>query len=90
MRVIKNYMRTNSTQKRINNTILLCVHKDRNDRLDILTVTTKCIDNSDHRKQVFGAFSTFEFEIKLWQKKLKNSNKLSFISHNDLLNILNF
>ena len=33
MRVIKNYMRTNSSQQRLNNTMLLYVHKDRTDRL---------------------------------------------------------
>ena len=36
MRVIKNYLRTNSSQDRLNHTMLLYVHKDLTDKLDIL------------------------------------------------------
>ena len=72
MRVIINYMRTNDTQNRLNNRILLYVHNDRTGRLDILKVATKCIDNSDCRKKVVRAFSPLDLETKLWQQNLKN------------------
>ena len=83
-------MRTNSTQKRLNITILFYVHKNM---ADILTVATKCIDNSDHRKQDFGAFSPLNLETALWQQNIKsNTNRFSLIIHYDLglLSVLNF
>ena len=36
IRVIKNYLRTNSSQDRLNHTMLLYDHKDLTDKLDIL------------------------------------------------------
>ena len=71
MRVIKNYMRTNSTQQRLNNTMLLYINKDRTDRLDILTVATKFVNNSAYRKQVFGTFSPLDIETTLVSSKSK-------------------
>ena len=62
--VIKNFMGSNSTQKRLNIPILLYVHKNMP---DILTVATKCFDNSDHRKPNFGAFSPLNLETAVWQ-----------------------
>ena len=57
MRVIKNYMRTNTTLERLNHTMLLYVHKDRTDRLDVLDVARQFVQKSVHRGHIFGRFS---------------------------------
>ena len=75
VRVIKNVMRTNSTQKRLNITILLYVHKNM---ADILKLATKCIDNSDNRKQDVGAFSSLNLETTPWQQNIKQHKQSKF------------
>ena len=58
--------------------ILFYVHKDRADRFDILTVATKCVENSDNKKLDFGAFSPLDLETTLWQQNLKRHKQMKF------------
>ena len=57
MRVIKNYLRIAASQNRLNQTMLLFVHKDLTDKLDILKVAQQFVHKSDHRRDLFGKFS---------------------------------
>ena len=60
MRVIKNYLRTNSSQDILNHTMFLYVQKDLTDKLDILEIAKQFVDKSVHRKQIFGNFSPLD------------------------------
>ena len=60
MRVIKNYLRTNASQNRLNHTMLLFVHKDLTDKLDVLKVAQQFVDKCGRRQDIFGKFSPLD------------------------------
>ena len=43
------------TQQRLNNLMVLHVHKSHTDDLDLVAVANDFIDGSDHRKSFFGS-----------------------------------
>ena len=54
VRRIKTYLRSRMSQKRLNNLMLLHVHKSETDDLDLIDVANDFIAHSEHRKQFFG------------------------------------
>ena len=56
LRRIKTYMRTTMTQERLNNLMLLHVHQEYLDELDLLAVAEECVAGSKHRLTLFGHF----------------------------------
>ena len=57
MRRLKTYLRTNMSKSRLNNLMMLHVHKNRTDSLDLLLVANRFAD-TPHRQEVFGKFTT--------------------------------
>ena len=55
VRRIKSYLRSTMSQQRLNHLMLLHVHKDRTDGLDLVDVANDFIVGSEHRKNLFGA-----------------------------------
>ena len=55
VRRIKSYLRSTMSQQRLNHLMLLHVHKDRTDGLDLVDVANDFIFGSEHRKNLFGA-----------------------------------
>ena len=55
VRRIKTYLRSTMTQQRLNNLMVLHVHKSHTDDLDLVAVANDFIDGSDHRKSFFGS-----------------------------------
>ena len=53
VRRIKTYLRSRMSQKRLNNLMLLHVHKSETDDLDLIDVANDFIAHSEHRKQFF-------------------------------------
>ena len=53
---VKSYLRSTMSQQRLNNLMLLHVHKDLTDSLDVLGVANEFVGESEHRLQVFGKF----------------------------------
>ena len=45
------------TQERLNNLLLLHVHKDRTDELNLIEIAQSFVDVNDRRKLFFGTFS---------------------------------
>ena len=43
-------------QERLNNLMLLYIHKERTDDLDLKDVATEFISGSEHRLSIFGKF----------------------------------
>lgn len=54
VRRIKSYLRSTMSQQRLNHLMLLHVHKDRTDGLDLVDVANDFLFGSEHRKNLFG------------------------------------
>ena len=50
------YLRTNMGPNRLNNTMVLHVHKERLDQLSLIDIA----NGSDHRKTIFGSLDTVD------------------------------
>ena len=56
MRRAKSYLQSTIGQQRLNNIIVLRVHKKRTNKLDLITVANKFVDGSEIRLARFGCF----------------------------------
>lgn len=56
LRRVKTYLRNTMSQQRMNNLMLLHVHKDITDGLDLKSVANDFVADSDHRLSMFGSF----------------------------------
>ena len=54
LRRLKTYLRNSMTQQRLNNLMVLHVHKDLTDRLDLASIVNEFIGESEHRTKFFG------------------------------------
>ena len=54
LRRVKTYLRSTMCQQRLNHLMILHIHKDHTDGLNLVDVANDFIAGSDHRKQVFG------------------------------------
>ena len=54
------YLRTNMGPNRLNNTMVLHVHKEQLDQLSLIDIANDFVKGSDHRKTVFGSFDTVD------------------------------
>ena len=54
------YLQTNMGPNRLNNTMVLHVHKERLDQLSLIEIANDFVKGSDHRKTVFGSFDTVD------------------------------
>lgn len=61
MRRAKNYLQSTMNQVRLNHIMLLHVHKDRTDALDLIEIANQFVDGSDHRMTIFGTFKDTDF-----------------------------
>ena len=52
LRRVKTYLRSTMTQERLNNCMILSVHKEETDQLELLDIA-KDFAFSDHRKDIF-------------------------------------
>ena len=56
LRRLKNYLRTTMTQKRLNHVVLLHIHKQHTDVIDLDDVMRQFIGVNTHRLEYFGTF----------------------------------
>lgn len=56
LRRIKSYLRSTMTQTRLNNVMVLHVHKNRTDELCLTTIGNEFVKGSSHRETLFGKF----------------------------------
>ena len=54
MRRLYTYLRTNMGSSRLNNAMVLHIHKDRKDKLQLVDVANDFVFESNHRKTLFG------------------------------------
>ncbi len=56
LRRVKNYLRTTMLQQRLNNLLVLHVHQECTDNLDLRSIATEFIGDSEHRLRIYGKF----------------------------------
>ena len=54
VRCIETYLRSTMSQQRVNNIMLLNVHKDLTDGLDLPTIARQFVDANERRRHFFG------------------------------------
>ena len=54
---VKSYLRTTMTQLRLNNLMILNVHREALDAMDLEEIENKFTSIKDSRKQIFARFS---------------------------------
>ena len=64
MRRLYTYLRTNMGSSRLNNAMVLHIHKDRLDKLSMVDVANDFVFESDHRKTLFGRFDDVDLRRK--------------------------
>ena len=58
MRRIKSYLRSTMGQERLNHLMLLHLHKEKLDKLDLVFIANEFVSGSEHRLSFFGKFDT--------------------------------
>ena len=57
LRRLKTYLRATMTQQRLNSTMLLYIHKDITDNLDLVNIANDFTFQSQHRRNILGTFT---------------------------------
>ena len=57
LRRLLTYMRSTMTEKRLNNCLLIHVHKDVTEQLDLVQIAKEFVSANDERRTFFGAYS---------------------------------
>ena len=57
LRRLKNYLRTTMTQKRLNHLIVMHIHKERTDQLDLSSIAKEFVSVNERRKSYFGSWA---------------------------------
>ena len=64
MRRLYTYCRTNMSQNRLNHTMVLHVHKEKIDALNMISVANEFVQGSSHRENIFGKFTAIDLRAK--------------------------
>ena len=54
LRRVKTYLRTTMSQLRLNNLMMLSIHKDRTDQINLETIINEFVSANEHRIDIFG------------------------------------
>ena len=57
----ENIFESNNKKKRLNHLMILLVHKDRTDKIDLGDVANQFVEWKDNRVHIFGAFFTSSY-----------------------------
>jgi hypothetical protein len=61
LRRLKTYLRTDMSQKRLNNALMLLhVHKDYTDKLDMIKIANDFVQSNERRRRYFDIFREFD------------------------------
>ena len=63
LRRIKDWLRTSMTQKRLNHCMILSVHKERIDNLDLVAVANDFCSGKEERWNTLGNFQQKDFPV---------------------------
>ncbi len=62
LRRVKSYLRSTMTQTRLNSTMMLNVHQDRTDELNLIDIGNEFIRENTHRESIFGKFQLTDLD----------------------------
>lgn len=62
LRRVKTYLRSTMSQARINHLMLLYVHCEMTDSLDLIQVTNDFVSGAEHRHNIFGTFKQSDMQ----------------------------
>ena len=57
LRRLKNYLRTTMSQKRLNHLIVMHIHKERTDQLDLSNIAKEFVSLNERRKSYLGSWA---------------------------------
>ena len=57
LRRLKNYLRTTMTQKRLNHLMVMHIHKERTDQLNLSSIAKEFVSVNERRKSYFGSWA---------------------------------
>ena len=57
LRRVKTFLRTTMTQLRLNNSMILFVHSNLTDKINLVELGNEFIRGSEHRQTLFGKFT---------------------------------
>ena len=63
LRRVKSYLWSTMTQQRLNHLMVLQIHKDLTDELDIVTLANEFVALREHRSSIFGTFTEADYKI---------------------------
>ena len=63
LRRVKTYLRATMTQSRLNNIMMLHIHKECTDQLNLIDLGNAFVRNSHHRETLFGKFLPNDLEV---------------------------
>ena len=63
MKRIKSYLRSTMTQQRLNHLMLLHIHKDHTDRLNLIEAANDFVYAKEHRRSIFGIFKACDLSL---------------------------
>ena len=56
LRRLKNFLRSTMSQPRLNHVMILHIHKERTDKLDLTTIAKEFVSINERRENYFGRF----------------------------------
>ena len=62
---VKTYLRAITGDARLNHILVLHVHRDRTDKIDLMTAANEFVGQHENRKQLFGRFTANDMPRKL-------------------------
>jgi len=65
LRCLKTFLRSSMLQSRLNNCMILHVHKDRTDQVDLVSVAKEFIARCERRRSFFGTFDSWLIKLHL-------------------------
>lgn len=75
---VKTYLRATTKQKRLNHLMILHVHKNKTDEIDLIKVANEFVEWKENRKNIFGRFSTNDMKPKNEMKSCSTQTSCSF------------
>ena len=63
MRRIKNWLHSTMSQERLNHVILLSIHKERTDKIDLTAIANMFFEENDKRQCLFRAFCIEDLKL---------------------------
>ena len=84
LRNIKSYLRSTITEVRLNSAMILNIHKEKTDELNLIDVANEFFGGSDFRQSIFGKFiMNGILNTSFYSLIYKHKSTISILKHNN-------